>query len=116
MFANLLRYLTGGYGKGSRAQEEDLFRRTTLSSALVQEYGASVVYPMKEFVPVISCDVLAFRGSECEGSRSPGLRKEFFVCNSVTPRLDRDNFLDPFVSLSSVDVRLVSRALALLMS
>ncbi|CAK9113414.1 unnamed protein product [Durusdinium trenchii] len=57
----------GGYRKGSRAQEEDLFRRTTLSNGLVQEYGASVSYPMEEFAPIISCDVLAFRGSEQEG-------------------------------------------------
>ena len=60
--------LLGGYKKGSRAQEEDLFRRTTLSSALDKDFGAAVTYPMEEFAPIISPDVYVFRGPEHEGA------------------------------------------------
>lgn len=58
----------GGYKKGSRAQEEDLFRRTTLSSALDRDFGASVTYPLEEFSPILTRDVYVFRGPEHEGS------------------------------------------------
>jgi hypothetical protein len=59
--------LKGGYKKGSTAQEEDLFRRTTLSSALDTEFGSSMKYPMDEFSPVLTRDVSVFRGPENEG-------------------------------------------------
>ena len=61
----------GGYKKGSRAQEEDLFRRTTLSKSLdPRSYGSGVgqvQYPLKELAPVISQGVTGFRGPESDG-------------------------------------------------
>ena len=69
-YVSMLECLGGGYRKGSRAQEEDLFRRTTLSSALDTEFGASVKYPMEEFSPILTRDVCVFRGPEHEGRRS----------------------------------------------
>ena len=69
-YVSMLKCLGGGYKKGSRAQEEDLFRRTTLSSALDTDFGASVKYPMEEFSPILTRDVCVFRGPEHEGRRS----------------------------------------------
>lgn len=57
----------GGWRQGCGAQEENLFRRTTLKASLLEPDGRAVRYPLPEFGGAYSPDVTVFRGTEGEG-------------------------------------------------
>jgi uncharacterized protein (TIGR02452 family) len=58
----------GGYKNGAMAQEEELFRRSTLSLSLEDYYGLQQnrqwSYPLKPYQMIYSPDVLVFRDTE----------------------------------------------------
>jgi uncharacterized protein (TIGR02452 family) len=55
------RHAGGGYQKGSMAQEEELFRRTTLALGL--ENNPTVRYPLRYFNAIYTPKVLVFRST-----------------------------------------------------
>lgn len=90
------RFAGGDVGSGSGAQEESIFRRTTLSTTLLQ----CDFYPIRDTEVVMSPSVTVFRDTEANGCRLLPLddvfRLDFVACPGLhNPALLPDQSLTP---------------------